>query len=110
MAKIARMANLYVPDVDKSAATSDIRPRYESQPGVGGRIERLLARVVILEFSMIAVTCFLASTFYFYTVLTVAPPTSEYVSAALLIALLITFLSFGLKQYNGIQAQPRDRF
>ena len=62
------------------------------------------------SFPTIAATCFLTSTLYFYAVLTVAPPTSEYVSAALLIALLIVLLSLGLKQYRSIQAQPRDRF
>ena len=110
MSKIARMANLYVPDVDKSATADDIRPRNDSSPVAGRRIERLLARIVIIEFSTIAATCFLTSTLYFYAVLTAAPSTAEYVSAALLIALLIVLLSLGFKQYVAIQAQPRDRF
>ena len=76
----------------------------------GRRIERLIARIVIIEFSTIAATCFLTSTLYFYAVLTAAPSTAEYVSAALLIALLIVLLSLGFKQYVAIQAQPRDRF
>src|SRR6202046_2711140 len=110
MSKIARMANLYVPDVDKSATADDIRPWNDSSPVAGRRIERLLARIVIIEFSTIAATCFLTSTLYFYAVLTAAPSTAEYVSAALLIALLIVLLSLGFKQYVAIQAQPRDRF
>ena len=76
----------------------------------GGRIERLVARIVFLEFSIIAAICFLTSTFYFYAVLTVTPFSFEYLSAALLIALLIVLLSLGFKQYVAIQAQPRDRF
>jgi Undecaprenyl-phosphate glucose phosphotransferase len=110
MSKLARMANLYVPDVDKNAAAADIGPRDDSPPAVGRRIERLLAIIIAVEFSTIALTCFLTSTLYFYAVLTVAPPTSEYALAALLIALLIVLLSLGLKQYVAIQAQPRDRF
>ena len=110
MSKHARMANLYLPDVDKSATASDIQPRYDSSPAVGGRLERLLARIIVIEFSTIAATCFLTSTLYFYAVLTVAPATFEYVSAALLIALLIVLLSLGFKQYVAISAQARDRF
>ena len=110
MSKHARMANLYVPDVDKSSTAGDMGQRYDSSPSVGGRIERLLARIIVIEFSTIAATCFLASTFYFFAVLTVAPSAFEYVSAALLIALLIILLSLGFKQYVAIQAQARDRF
>jgi Undecaprenyl-phosphate glucose phosphotransferase len=104
------MANLNVPDVDNNAVTGDIRPTHNLSPGVSGRLERLIARIIILELFTIAATCFLTSTLYFYAVLTVAPPTSEYVSAALLIALLIVLLSLGLKQSRSIQAQPLDRF
>jgi Undecaprenyl-phosphate glucose phosphotransferase len=100
---------LYVPDVDKNAA-AEIRERGDSSPAVGRRIERLLARIIAIEFFTIAATCFITSTLYYYAVLAVAPPTSEYASAALLIALLIVLLSLGLKQYVAIQAKPRDRF
>ena len=108
------MADLYVPEMEKSAAADDERPPHTSAaastPALGGRIERLVARIVVLEFSIIAAICFLTSTVYFYAVLTVTPPTLEYLSAALLNALLIVLLSLGFKQYVAIQAQPRDRF
>jgi Undecaprenyl-phosphate glucose phosphotransferase len=108
--KLARMANLYLPDVHKNAFADDIRHRDDSSRTGGRRIERLLAGIIAIEFSTIAATCFITSTLYFYLVLTVAPPTSEYTSAALLIALLVVVLSLGFKQYVAIQAQPRDRF
>ena len=104
------MANLYVPDVDKNTAADDPWPRYDSSPGASRRIERLLAKIIFIEFSTIAATCFLTSNLYFYAVLTVAPSTFEYVSAALSIALLIVLFSLAFKQYVAIQAQPRDRF
>ena len=109
MSKLARMAHLYLPDIDNSAAANDVRPKPGTTAAVG-RIEHLLARIIVVEFLAVAATCFVTSTLYFYAVLTVAPSNFEYVSAALLIALLIVLLSLGLKQYVAIQAQPRDRF
>jgi Undecaprenyl-phosphate glucose phosphotransferase len=102
------MANLYLSDVDKNAAAHGTWPRQISS--AAHRLERLLAKIIVIEFSSIAVVCFLTSNFYFYAVLTSAPATLEYVSAALLIALLIVLFSLGFKQYVAIQAQPRDRF
>jgi Undecaprenyl-phosphate glucose phosphotransferase len=102
------MANLYLPDVDKNAAAQGTWPKTSS--AAHGRLERLLAKIITIEFSSIALVCFLTSNLYFYTVLTFAPATLEYVSAAVSIALVIVLLSLGLKQYVAIQAQPRDRF
>ena len=104
------MAQLYLPDVDKSVVASDVRPKFDISSAASVRIERLLARIVVIEFLAIAATCFITSTLYFYAVLTVAPPNFEYVSAALFIALLIVLLSLGFKQYVAIQAQSRDRY
>ena len=101
---------MYLPDVDKSVVASDVRSKFDVSSAAGERIERLLARIVVIEFLAIAATCFITSNLYFYAVLTVAPSNFEYVSAALFIALLIVLLSLGLKQYVAIQAQPRDRF
>jgi Undecaprenyl-phosphate glucose phosphotransferase len=102
------MANLYLPDVDKN--TAEAWPRQTSSAAHGRRLERILAKIIIIEFLSIVIVCFLTSNLYFYAVLTSAPGTLEYVSAALLIAILIILLSLGLKQYVAIQAWPRDRF
>jgi Undecaprenyl-phosphate glucose phosphotransferase len=111
VAKLARMANLYAPDIDKNATTGEAWPRSDPSPATGGRrIERLIAKIILVEFSIVATTCFLTSSLYFYGVLTVTPSSFEYVAAALLLALLIVLLSLGFKQYVAIQAQPRDRF
>ena len=110
MSKLTRMAQLYLPDVDKSVVASDVRPKFDISSAASVRIERLLARIVVIEFLAIAATCFITSMLYFYAVLTVAPPNFEYVSAALFIALLIVLLSLGFKQYVAIQAQSRDRY
>jgi Undecaprenyl-phosphate glucose phosphotransferase len=103
------MANSYVPDVDEDAAEAEWQsPNSSSLPG--RRLERLLVRIVVIEFSIIAAICFLTSCIYYYAVLTVAPSAFEYVSAALSIALLIILFSLAFKQHVAIQAQPRDRF
>src|SRR5579864_711933 len=99
MSKLAWMAQLYLPDVDKSVVASDVRPKFDFSSAAGERIERLLARIVLIEFLAITATCFITSTLYFYAVLTIAPSNFEYVSAALFLALFIVLVSLGLKQY-----------
>jgi Undecaprenyl-phosphate glucose phosphotransferase len=75
-----------------------------------GRLERLLARIVALEFLVIAGTCYLTSAIYYATFLSTWPPIEQYVPAALSIALLVLITALGFKHYVGVQAQSRDRF
>ena len=110
MSRLARIAHLYVRDVERNAATGDERPRHDSTAAVGSRVERLITKIIAIEFLTIAATGFLTSMIYFYAVLTTSPPTFEYVTAALLIAFLVSLLALGFKQYVRIQSQPRDRF
>ena len=104
------MAHLYVPDVERNAATGNERHGHDSSVADGSRVERLLIKIIALEFLTVAATCFFTSIIYFYAVLTTSPPTFEYATAALLIAFLISLLALGFKQYVRIQSQPRDRF
>ena len=105
------MANVYLPDLDENAVAVDASSKLNFKTSTKSRrIERLVAGIVFLEFVTIAATCFLTSSLYFYAVLAATPSSFEYISAALLIALSIVLLSFALKQYVAIQAQPRDRF
>jgi Undecaprenyl-phosphate glucose phosphotransferase len=78
--------------------------------GVTGRLERLLVRIVALEFLLIAGTCYLTSAIYYGTFLATWPPIEHYVPAALSIALLVLLTALGFKHYIGVQAQSRDRF
>jgi len=75
-----------------------------------GRIERLLALIVAIEFIAIAGSCYLTSLIYYELVLEAWPPTIEYVTAALLIAFLVLATAIGFRQYVAIQAQTRDRY
>ena len=104
------MAHLYVRDVERNAATDDELPTRDSSAAVGSRVERLITKIIAIEFLTIAATCFFTSIIYFYAVLTASPPTFEYATAALLIAFLVSLLALGFKQYVRIQSQPRDRF
>src|SRR5262249_58943717 len=75
-----------------------------------GRLDRLLVQIVVLEFLVIAGTCYLASAIYHETFLLTWPPIEQYVPAALSIALLVLLAALGFKHYVGVQAQSRDRF
>jgi Undecaprenyl-phosphate glucose phosphotransferase len=101
--------NLFVPNIRQQASFEGAG--YLNSPGVvKGRIERLLAAIIAAEFFVVAGTSFLTSVAYYELVLTAWPSTEEYVTACLLIAVLVILTAFGFKQYLGIQAQTRDRY
>jgi Undecaprenyl-phosphate glucose phosphotransferase len=75
-----------------------------------GRIEAVLFRTVMLEFLVVAGTCFITSVVYFKAILTQWPPAAEYVATAMLIAVLVLLSALGFRQYRAIQAQPRDLY
>jgi Undecaprenyl-phosphate glucose phosphotransferase len=79
-------------------------------PPTIGRLERLLVRVVALEFFLIASTCYITSTIYYEAFLATSPPIEHYVPAALFIAFLVLLTALGFKHYIGIQAKSRDWF
>jgi Undecaprenyl-phosphate glucose phosphotransferase len=74
------------------------------------RLERLLTRIVALEFFVIAGACHFASVIYNEAFLSRWPPTEQDIPAALFIALLALIASLGFKHYLGVQTQSRDRF
>lgn len=104
------MTNLSVPDVKGRVSAEDTQFRYGSFPRVSGRIERLVAKVIAIEYLAVAGTCFLASVIYFETVLGKWPPALEYVAANFLIPILVLLPAFGFKQYAAIRSQSRDRY
>jgi Undecaprenyl-phosphate glucose phosphotransferase len=109
------MTKLMRPDIVGRATVGnappvDDMPHLTASVRPAGRIERLLAKVIAVEFLVVATASFLTSLVYFTTVLTQWPPVWEYAAAALLIATLVLLAAFGFKQYVGIQAQPRDRY
>jgi len=79
-------------------------------PPVISRLERLLVRVVALEFFLVAGTCYITSAIYYQTFLATWPPLEQYVPASLFIASLVLLTALGFKNYVGIQTQSRDRF
>jgi Undecaprenyl-phosphate glucose phosphotransferase len=99
--------NFSVLDLQQRTAT-EIAERSRT-PGVS-RLGWLLARIVAVEFLVVAGTCYLASLVYFGAFLPVWPAFDEYITAALSIALLVLLNALCLKHYVGVQAQSRDRF
>jgi Undecaprenyl-phosphate glucose phosphotransferase len=75
-----------------------------------GRLERLLTKIVALEFLVIAGACYLASVIYNEAFLSRWPPTEQGIPAASFIAFLVLIASLGFKHYLGVQTQSRDRF
>jgi Undecaprenyl-phosphate glucose phosphotransferase len=100
--------NFSMPDVPQQIP-SEIAKRSEGTPAIC-RLERLLARVVAVEFLVIAGTCYLASLVYFGTILLIWPAMDQYITAALSIALLVLLNALCFKHYACVQAQSRDRF
>ena len=104
------MTNLSAPHVNGRVSAEDAQFRYQSVARVPGRIERLVAKVIAIEYLAVAATCFVASVIYFQTVLDEWPPAREYVAAIVVIPILVLLPALGLKQYSAIQAQSRDRY
>jgi Undecaprenyl-phosphate glucose phosphotransferase len=80
-----------------------------SPPAIG-RLERMLVRVIALEFFLVAGTCYITSSIYYEIFLAKSPPFAQYVPAALFIAFLVLLTALGFKHYVGIQAKSRDWF
>src|SRR5258707_9326337 len=101
--------NLFVPNIRQQASFGGVG--YRNPPViVKGRIERLLAAIIAAEFFVVAGTSFLTSVAYYELILMGWPSTVEYVTASLLIAILVMLTALGFKQYVAIQAQSRDRY
>jgi len=83
---------------------------YDSIHGDAGRIERLLVKIIAIEFLVVAGTCFLTSWVYYAMVLSARPATKEYALAAVTVAVLVLLIALGFKQYAAIQTQSRDRY
>jgi Undecaprenyl-phosphate glucose phosphotransferase len=107
---VARLMNFSIPDIDRGAPGREFSRAYEPLASDHGRIESVLFRTVMLEFLVVAGTCFVTSVVYFKAILTQWPPAAEYVATALLIALLVLCSALGFQQYRTIQAQPRDLY
>jgi Undecaprenyl-phosphate glucose phosphotransferase len=104
-------------NMDGSVSDPKHQPLIDVVPLVGnvagpviGSLERLLARIIAVEFFAIAAACYAASVVYNLALLSRWPPIEEYVPAALSIALLVLFVALGFKHYAGFPTQPRERY
>ena len=79
-------------------------------PRAKGHLAAMLTRMVVAEVVAVTLAAWLASFIYNWTVLSRWPPMEQYVSAALLIALLVLLVSLGFRHFSAIQTQPRHRF
>jgi Undecaprenyl-phosphate glucose phosphotransferase len=103
--------NFSVPDRERQTPVDATSAANGASPAAVGRLEPLVARIVTIEFLVIAGTCYLASAIYYETFLSEWPSAQQqYVPAALSIALLVLLAALGFKHYVGVQAQSRDRF
>jgi Undecaprenyl-phosphate glucose phosphotransferase len=105
---VQKMTNILLPDDNRRASIEDLRQHQFLSPP--NRIERLVARIVVMEFLAVAGICFLTSVIYFETVLEAQPPIKEYAGAAVIIAFFVLSAASGFKQYVAIQTQSRDRY
>jgi len=96
------MSNFSVPDL---VSVEGALPGREAD-----RIERLVLKVMGIEFAAVAGTCLVTSVIYFRAALEHWPPAGEYVTAAVLIAAFVLLSALSLKQYAAIQTQSRDRY
>ncbi len=69
-----------------------------------------IAKMLVLEFAVVATTAYLASLVYHYLGSKIWPPAYQYIPAALVIALLVLIVSLTFRHFESIQTQPRHRF
>ena len=70
------------------------------------RYASFYARILVLEFLAVGFAAYLSSAFYRYSALQLQPDLTEYVPAALFIAVLVSLFAIGFRQFNAIQRQP----
>jgi putative colanic acid biosynthesis UDP-glucose lipid carrier transferase len=68
-----------------------------------------IAKMLALEFAIVAAAAYLAS-FLYHLGSKVWPPAYQYIPAALLIGLLVLIVSLTFRHFDSIQTQPRHRF
>jgi Undecaprenyl-phosphate glucose phosphotransferase len=91
--------------VEHGAPICDCAP-----PAATKRLEGLLVRLVVIEYLIIAGTCYLTSLLYYDLVLGQWPPHVQYITSGLVIATLALLSALGFRQYVTIQAQSSERF
>ena len=99
------MTIVLAPDIKHGVSIEHGERGYVSKRRGAGRIERLLVKIVAIEFLTVVGTSLLTSWAYFATVLTAQPPVGEYAGAALIIATLVVLIALGFKQHVAIQSQ-----
>jgi putative colanic acid biosynthesis UDP-glucose lipid carrier transferase len=73
-------------------------------------LSEAVAKILALEFAVVAAAAYLASFLYHYLGSKVGPPAYQYVPAALVIALLVLIVALTFHHFESMQTQPRHRF
>ena len=81
-----------------------------AQPATRGRLSALLVKLGALEFFAVAVSAYLASLLYHFTVWQEGPLVVRYVAAASTIATLVLLVSIACRHFASVQIQPRHKF
>src|SRR5216683_523554 len=81
-----------------------------ARPPRARHLSGVVAQIAAIEFLAVGLSAYVASLAYHYVVSNSSPPTYQYVSAAVFIALMVLFASVSFRQFTAIQTQPRHRF
>jgi Undecaprenyl-phosphate glucose phosphotransferase len=74
------------------------------------RLSEAVVRMGVIEFLTVGLSAYVASLAYYYLGSNSSPPASQYVPAAIFIALLVLLFSISFRNFEAIQTQPRHRF
>jgi Undecaprenyl-phosphate glucose phosphotransferase len=74
------------------------------------RLSEAVTKMAVLEFAAVGASAYLASILYHYISSDYLPPAQQYGLAAIVIALVLSFLSVRFRHYESLQTQPRHRF
>jgi Undecaprenyl-phosphate glucose phosphotransferase len=74
------------------------------------RLSEAVARMGAIEFLAVGLAAYVASFAYHYVGSNSSPPASQYVPAAVFIALMVLLFSISFRHFEAIQTQPRHRF
>jgi Undecaprenyl-phosphate glucose phosphotransferase len=74
------------------------------------RLSEAVGRMAAIEFLAVGLCAYVASFAYHYVGSNSSPPASQYVPAAIFIALMVLLFSISFRHFEAIQTQPRHRF
>ncbi len=100
-------------DTNRSSVSRSVFISPKTAPAKPTRVRRLNTILTIyaaIEFLAVAGSAYFASLIYHRVILQSWPDTTGYIQAALVIAILVSLISLGFRNFNALQRQPRHIF